>query len=148
MFYAGNFSGSDDNPEKIGPSKTLQILMLFAHKFLYPEFYSDYDITEEHYEKLLVLLEEKINHELDKVEQEREDDVDDDMKSHVEEQINCLMDSGELFLEAIEEMRLYLERDDDEKGKENLLRGIEIARRADKKLIRSIEIFEELRETH
>jgi DNA-binding transcriptional regulator GbsR (MarR family) len=148
-----NFSNPDNSSDRneIGPSKTLQILTLFAHKFLYPDLYTDYNVTEDQFEILLDLLEEKINEELDKVEKEvklNEELMDDDMKLQVDEQFNCLVDSGELFLESIEEMRIYLERDDELKGKNNLIRGIEMARRADKKLRRSIEIFEELRETH
>jgi hypothetical protein len=153
MYRAGNFPDSDSGytKQELGPSKTLQILILFAHTFLYPDIYTDSDITEEQFELLLDMLEEKINVELNKVENEiniYDGDMEEDMKLQVEEQLNCLIDSGDLFLEAIEEMRIYLERDDELLGRQNLLRGIEIARRADKKLRRSIEIFEYLRETH
>jgi len=134
----------------IGPSKTLQILMLFAHKFLYPSLYPDYDITEEQFETLLELLEEKISKELEKVEKEvnlKEEEMDEDTRVKAEEQVDYLIEAGELFLDSIEEMRIYLESEE-KVGKEHLLKGIEIARKADKRLGKSLEIFEELRETH
>lgn len=136
---------------KIGPSQPLQILTLFAHKFLYPSLYPDYELTEEQFEKLLNLLERKINEELKKVERDvnlENEEMEEDTRIKAEDQLDFLIDSGELFLEAIEEMRMYLEREDDDEGKENLLAGIELAKKADDRLRKSLEIFEELRETH
>jgi len=133
--------------KEIGPSKTLQILMLFAHKFLYPSLYPEYDITEGQFATLLDLLEEKISKELEKVEKEvnlEKEEMDEDTRVKAEEQVDYLIEAGELFFDAIEEMRIYLESEE----KEHLLKGIEIARKADKSLGKSLEIFEKLRETH
>ena len=151
--YENDFS-DENRPEKvrIGPSKTLQILSLFAHKFLYPTLYPDFDVTEEQFETLLNLMENSITGELEKVEKEvniSSENMNDDMKKQVEDQLDYLIEAGELFLESIEEMRIYLEnRAQEPEGREHLLRGIDVARKADKQLRKSLEIFEYLRETN
>jgi len=153
MDARNNFLDESSNKVKIGPSKTLNTDVICSHKFLYPDLYSDYDITEEKFEILLDLLEEKITEELEKVEKEfnpEKEDMNDDMRKKVEDQFNYLIESGDLFLEAIEQMRMFLEceEEDDEEANEYLITGIEVARKGDRRLRKSLEIFEELRESN
>jgi len=76
--------------------------------------------------------------------------MNDDMRKKVEDQFNYLIESGDLFLEAIEQMRMFLEceEEDDEEANEYLITGIEVARKGDRRLRKSLEIFEELRESN
>jgi hypothetical protein len=140
-------------------SLTYEILSLFVQKLINPGLYKDYELTLKQFNTSLDFFERKISSSIHKVTKQINIDDDGKVPGEIKEDVNLqykyCIEGGELFLDAIDEMRYYIDHvsdagdtshieDCDWKSVEHLEEGLEIAGKADVKIRKSLEIFNHL----
>jgi hypothetical protein len=152
-----DFSSKWDRPEE-KRSLTFEILNLFVQKLTTPEMYEQYELTLKQFDNSLDFFERKISDSLYKVTKNiniDEDNIEPDIEKQVKLQYNYCIDGGELFLEAIDEMRYYIDHimglsysfhveECDLVPDDHLAEGLKIAEKADVKIRKSLQVFDNL----
>ncbi|MEQ8190756.1 MAG: hypothetical protein ABRQ39_22505 [Candidatus Eremiobacterota bacterium] len=152
-----DFSSDWDKPEE-KRSLTFEILNLFVQKLTTPEMYEQYELTLKQFDSSLDFFERKISDSLYKVTKNiniDEEHIEPDVEKQVKLQYNYCIDGGELFLEAIDEMRYYIDHimgisysfhaeECDWVPQEHLTEGLKIAEKADVKIRKSLQLFDTL----
>jgi len=151
------FSLPKKEPEK-RKSLTFEILNVFVQKLITPDIYENYELTLKLFDKSLDFFERKISDALYKITKQinlKEEKIDPQIESKVKLQYDYCIVGGELFLDAIDEMRFYMDHINGntcsphrEKcnlpPQEHLLEGLQIAGEADEKIRISLSVFDTL----
>jgi len=157
-YFNAGWKQSAPKTKKLRRSMTFEILNLFTQKLINPDLYENFDLTIKEFTNSLDFFERKISDSIYKVTQKiniEKEDIPSDVKEKARLQYECCIYGGELFLEAIDEMRYFIDHvsetgdeahseECDWKPPEHLDEGIEIAKRADEKIRKSLEIYNKL----
>lgn len=158
--YTEHTGGSPFTKEKeTKKSLTYEILNLFVKKLINPGLYHNYELTLRQFNNSLDFFERKISNSIYKVTREikiKDADVPEDVMAQVKRQYEYCVEGGELFLEAIDEMKFYIDHvsedignpdhmdDCDWEQEEHLEEGLDIAYDADEYIMKSLKIYDDL----
>jgi len=158
--YPGEGGGGYSRGQRVRRTLTYEILNVFVKKLINPGLYQNYELTLKQFDSSLDFFERKISKSLYKVTDEislDEAKVPQEVLEKMRLQYEYCVDGGELFLDAIDEMKFYIDHVDengdnehmnecDWEGEEHLEEGLEIALEADEKISKSLLIYDELYE--